>query len=261
MAPPAKSSLITIQPKPIPTTSTTTTATPATAQKKISSTDYRAWDKFDVDTYEGGTIQQERSHVSAAPSKLPSNVQKRIGELKQTHSNIALERLAEQERLKGNECMKAKEYAEAVQFYTRCLELSPDDTSLLHVYANRSLAHLKMQMYDPCMEDAGRVLDADPTNAKARLRRGLALHQCGRYQEAMKDFEKVLELDGECLEAQRYWEASKKKFDEVGGILEATKPVETAVHRMAIAEEDPADSDISSDEEEEDDRKAMVCEL
>ena len=34
-----------------------------------------------------------------------------------------MQRLAENERLKGNECVKAKSYTEAVECYSRSLEL------------------------------------------------------------------------------------------------------------------------------------------
>ena len=50
------------------------------------------------------------------------------------------QRLAENERLKGNECVKAKSYAEAVGCYTRSLELDPEQP---FTYSNRAMAYLK----------------------------------------------------------------------------------------------------------------------
>lgn len=48
---------------------------------------------------------------------------------------IERKKLAENERLKGNEFMAAKEYQEAVKCYSKSIELFPEDAA---TYANRA---------------------------------------------------------------------------------------------------------------------------
>lgn len=51
-------------------------------------------------------------------------------------------KLAENERNKGNECMKAKSYDEAIGCYSRSLEL---DSTQHFTYANRAMTYLKLK--------------------------------------------------------------------------------------------------------------------
>lgn len=50
--------------------------------------------------------------------------------------------IAINERMKGNELMKSKDYAEAVKCYARSLELNPDEP---FTFANKAMAHLKLK--------------------------------------------------------------------------------------------------------------------
>ena len=52
--------------------------------------------------------------------------------------------MAENERLKGNEYMKSKDYREAVNSYTKSIDL---DTNQAFTFANRAMAYLKMKSY------------------------------------------------------------------------------------------------------------------
>ena len=52
--------------------------------------------------------------------------------------------MAENERLKGNEYMKSKDYREAVNSYTKSIAL---DSNQAFTFANRAMANLKMKSY------------------------------------------------------------------------------------------------------------------
>lgn len=99
--------------------------------------------------------------------------------------NLALKKTAEEERFKGNEYMKGREYEEAVACYTKSLDLFPDEAA---AYSNRALAYLKMKKFGSCIDDAERCLALDKNYLKAYHRRGKALLSCGRYEEAIEDF-------------------------------------------------------------------------
>jgi hypothetical protein len=70
------------------------------------------------------------------------------GKENQSSNNYASElqkkRYAEDERLKGNEFMKSKEFEDAVSSYTKSLELMEEAAT----YSNRAMAYLKLKKYN-----------------------------------------------------------------------------------------------------------------
>ena len=69
--------------------------------------------------------------------------------------------------------------------------------------ANRSACHLKLHAFDACLDDAGAALaalaaapgDTQPLTLKLLARRGMALCQLARYEDAKVDYERALAID------------------------------------------------------------------
>jgi len=95
------------------------------------------------------------------------------------------QRIAENERLKGNECVKSKDYAEAVTCYSRSIELNSDEP---FTYCNRAMAYLKLKDYKKVIEDSDKALELKPGYPKAHHRRGKAYAALEKFDEAIKDF-------------------------------------------------------------------------
>lgn len=70
-------------------------------------------------------------------------------------SEVEQKRSADNERFKGNELMKSKEYDLAVSCYTKSIEINPMEAAS---YSNRAMAFLKMKKYGSCIEDAEKAL-------------------------------------------------------------------------------------------------------
>lgn len=113
---------------------------------------------------------------------------------------IEKKQAAENERLKGNECVKAKEYSEAVACYTRSLALNEGEP---FTYANRAMAYLKMKDYRKAIEDANTALRLKPGYVKAYHRRGKAHAALNEHELAIKDFQKILESEPENKEVNK----------------------------------------------------------
>lgn len=64
---------------------------------------------------------------------------------------------------KGNECVRAGNYAEAILHYSHAIKL---DSTSPQLYSNRSFAFLKLQQYYYALEDANESIRLDPTWAK-----------------------------------------------------------------------------------------------
>jgi tetratricopeptide (TPR) repeat protein len=101
---------------------------------------------------------------------------------------------AESERLKGNEAVKSKDFSEAVYHYTNSIDLNPKEA---FTYANRSMAYLKQKIYANALMDASEAIKLKPGYLKAHHRRGKAYTGLGKYEEAIRDFQYILENEPE----------------------------------------------------------------
>ncbi|ROT74250.1 putative hsp70-Hsp90 organizing protein 1-like [Penaeus vannamei] len=72
-------------------------------------------------------------------------------------------------RERGNECMRANNYAEAVLHYSHAIKL---DSSSPQLYSNRSYGFLKLQHFYHALEDANEAIRLDPNWAKDLLTAG-----------------------------------------------------------------------------------------
>ena len=108
---------------------------------------------------------------------------------------------------KGNALVKEKKYKEALDCYTKAIELDPNDPIL---YSNRSAMHLNLNEFDQAITDAEKAISIKPDYAKAYLRKGKALEGQQRLQEALDTYKLGLEKDktnAQLLEASQELEA------------------------------------------------------
>ena len=109
---------------------------------------------------------------------------------------------------KGNSLVKEKKYKEALDCYSKAIELDPNDPIL---YSNRSAMHLNLSEFDEAINDAEKAISLKPDYAKAYLRKGKALEGQQRIQEALDTYKLGLEKDktnAQLLEASQELEAS-----------------------------------------------------
>eukprot|EP01029_Cantina_marsupialis_P020959 TRINITY_DN4965_c0_g1_i1.p1 TRINITY_DN4965_c0_g1~~TRINITY_DN4965_c0_g1_i1.p1 ORF type:complete len:599 (-),score=206.89 TRINITY_DN4965_c0_g1_i1:265-2061(-) len=176
---------------------------------------YDEWGKFNDKTADitvndvlSATRDSEESKNDDELSKTPAE-DDRYTHLTQNER----ENLANREKVKGNESFRSKDYNEAVQYYSKSLQLCENNV----VYANRAMTRLRLKQYSKAEEDATRSIEIDNTFMKAWFRRGLARQSRGKYLEAVGDFEKALQLVPENKEAQKALRVATDKFKEVEG--------------------------------------------
>jgi tetratricopeptide (TPR) repeat protein len=115
-------------------------------------------------------------------------------------SQIEQQKVAENERMKGNECVKSKDYQEAVNCYSRSIELNSDEP---FTYANRAMAYLKLKEFKKVVEDADMAIKLKPGYLKAYHRRGKAYVALNKYEMAIKDFRFILEHEPDNKEVNK----------------------------------------------------------
>ncbi|XP_071041350.1 sperm-associated antigen 1 [Parasteatoda tepidariorum] len=159
--------------------------------------DYKDWDRFNVDE-ELQKIDNEKTQSEKTRTSLNA-----ITELCDKISVNGLsvsecEHISNLENTKGNEAFKAKEYEEAVTYYSRSLSVHKTTKTL----NNRAQAYIKLKNYKAAVKDCIEVLNLEPDNIKAIYRRGLAHKEAGLYDLAAIDFYLVLGIDPDCQAAQ-----------------------------------------------------------
>ena len=137
-------------------------------------------------------------------------------------SSLEKKRSAEDARYRGNEYMKAKEYEEAINAYSRSINLNPNEAA---TYCNRAMAHLRMKNYARAIDDANKTIEMEPDYVKAYHRRGKAYLATNKFELAIPDFQYILEKNPEdqdinaCLKQAREKlaekESGKPKTEEV----------------------------------------------
>ena len=128
---------------------------------------------------------------------------------------------ANNEKIKGNELMKTKEYDEAIKHYTKSIRLDDFEPT---TYANRALAYIKNTEYGKGLEDCNRAIDLKNDYIKAYYRRGICYMGIKKFKEGMYDFLYVLNDNPSNSELLNKIEELKKKWkdfnrDEYGEYL------------------------------------------
>eukprot|EP00982_Pelagococcus_subviridis_P015959 31440-Pelagococcus_subviridis.AAC.19 len=91
-----------------------------------------------------------------------------------------------------------RKYAKAVVAYSKALQVSPTSAVLL---ANRALAHLHLENYASAFDDSSLAIRLDP--GYGYYRRGSSNFILGKFGSALKDFEKVVQLQPRNLEGKK----------------------------------------------------------
>ncbi|XP_038052100.1 sperm-associated antigen 1-like [Patiria miniata] len=160
------------------------------SKERIKSSDYRSWDKFDAEkAAEEADLKKHGKKDSKQLKKSSAALSSIINTDGMTDKEREL--VANKEKDKGNEAFKAGDYEEAVQYYSRSISVIPSAPA----YNNRSLARIKLCQFIAAVEDCTKVLELEPENIKALLRRGTALKSLRQFTAAKTDLEAVLNAE------------------------------------------------------------------
>lgn len=106
---------------------------------------------------------------------------------------------AETAKDQGNEYFRKGEWDEAIQAYSMAIQLNPD---LISAINNRAMASLKLQKYEDAIIDCTTVLNTQPHNVKALLRRAAAHRALKDEIHEKEDLARVLEIEPQNKEAR-----------------------------------------------------------
>ncbi|KAM9386501.1 sperm-associated antigen 1 [Phaethornis superciliosus] len=183
--------------------------------KKNTPRDYSEWDKFDVEK-ECSKIddghEENNSKARLFTRKSLPIIKKEIDTTGLTKKEKIF--IATREKEKGNEAFAIGDYVEAVTYYTRSISVMPTAAA----YNNKAQAEIKLQDWDSALQDCEKVLEMEPGNVKALIRRASVHNQLQNYQTAIEDLKEVL-----CVEPENT--IAKKNLLEIEKKLNGLKPV------------------------------------
>lgn len=178
---------------------------------------YRAWDQVDVDAMEDEFDRKEAEEEAARrrhfedlkdqQDQVHRSTPIRVAGVAEGVPEAHRRHMADNEKEKGNEAFYAKDFEEAEAYYSRSLKFKADDPS---TWANRALVRLKLQRAAEALEDCEHGLALNPRYMKALHRKGKALYELQRYEEAVKYFQLALaespgntQINGDLMVARR----------------------------------------------------------
>ncbi|KAG5897435.1 hypothetical protein JTB14_002698 [Gonioctena quinquepunctata] len=175
-------------------------------EKRISSTDYKAWDTYDPDTeLLKMELEEERQKKKVLEMKKQPKPKKSVSFNKfSTEAEASF--FSDREKEKGNEFFKAGDYEEALQYYTNSVQSKANINNL----NNRAVTYLILKKYAEALKDCDKVLALEEGNLKAHLRKAEALENMQRFEEALESVEFVIQRDPNNCNAQVLAERVRK---------------------------------------------------
>jgi len=181
---------------------------------------YNKWDQVDVDAMEQEMDREEAEAAEARKkhfddmrddqNKVHDSLKSSAVKAKNLPENVPeahRRHMSDSEKEKGNEAFYAKDFEEAEAYYSRSLHYRADDPSC---WANRALARMKLGNPSGALEDCEHALAINDRYMKALHRRGKALYDLGRYEEAVQSFQLALiespgntQINGDLMIARR----------------------------------------------------------
>jgi len=97
-------------------------------------------------------------------------------------------------KLEGNDFYKRGLFPDAIECYSRALALSTDDKEKIDCLNNRASCQYQLRSFKQCIADSSDVLEMDPTNTKALLRRALSYEGLEKFEQGLADMKKLQEI-------------------------------------------------------------------
>jgi len=100
---------------------------------------------------------------------------------------------------RGDDAFKNAQFEVAVEHYTKCIEglkrTGKEHSDLaMKAHSNRAACYKQISNFDGVIEDCTAVLEVDPENVKALVRRAQAFEGVERYRFALQDVKTVLAM-------------------------------------------------------------------
>jgi len=171
-------------------------------------------------------VKDTLGHEESSPDFINEDLLKcwEVGDTVLSHTELEQKRLeAIQYKLEGNALYTDSKLREACDKYTAGLRVCPlkfpQDRAVL--FANRGQMKRKMGLTDLAIKNCTKAIELNPTYLKALLRRAEIYEETEKLDEALKDYQSVLEHDPRNVAAHRAVRELPAKIEERNEKLKA----------------------------------------
>ncbi|CAO3627604.1 unnamed protein product [Cunninghamella blakesleeana] len=106
-------------------------------------------------------------------------------------------RSIESKKEAGNIAFKSNQLQEAYDHYTSALEIDSENNAMnAKLYSNRAAVLQKLKKFEEALKDCDKALELDPDFTKVYSRRAACYMETEKYEEATRDYKRLLESDG-----------------------------------------------------------------
>ncbi|KAL3854349.1 hypothetical protein ACJMK2_013622 [Sinanodonta woodiana] len=96
----------------------------------------------------------------------------------------------------GNEAFRVGKFEDALSLYTQALEIDPSNKfTNSKLFCNRATVCSKINKLQQAIEDCTKAVELDDTYLKAYMRRAKCYMDTELYEEAVRDYEKICQID------------------------------------------------------------------
>ncbi|XP_010212093.1 PREDICTED: sperm-associated antigen 1, partial [Tinamus guttatus] len=221
--------------------------------KKNIPRDYSEWDKFDVEKecskIDDGCEENTSKARFFTRASLPV-IENKIDTTGMTKKEKLF--IATREKEKGNEAFAVGDYMEAVTYYCRSISVLPT----VAAYNNKAQAEIKLQNWHSALQACEKVLDMEPGNIKALMRRATVHNHLQNYQTAIEDLRRVLYVEPENAIAKKNLFEIEKKLEDLNPVSETkSKGKRILIQDIEGSESDEENEESTKEHERRGDKK------
>ena len=123
---------------------------------------------------------------------------------------------AEEIKARGNDALRAKDFAKALELYREACAVCPKGKNTHIYHSNAAATLLYLERYEEAAVEGVKSIALNSSYAKAHARLGTARLEMRLYDKAVESFEKALELDPKNATAQRSLQRAKSMAGSAG---------------------------------------------
>jgi len=166
----------------------------------------------------------------------------------------------------GNTAFKAGNLEEAYKLYSEALLIDPCNRSTnAKLHFNRATVAAKLKKTGECLADCDKALQLDPNYTKAALRRAKCYMDMEQYEEAVRDYERILKSDKGNMEYRQLLQEAKlelkkskrKDYYKILGVEKSANEdeIKKAYRKRAMVHHPDRHSSASDDEKKDHETK------
>jgi len=125
------------------------------------------------------------------------------------------------------------DYYQAIQDYTKVIELDPSYAILHKVYRERGDAYKHLGKYEQAIQDFTHAIETDPQDWRAYFWRADAYEGLQEHHKAIQDLTKILQIKPENENAYTYYDLGEM-YERLGESRRALQCYSKAIERLTV---------------------------